>query len=140
MTMSAELPRRRLGRTGLEVTELGLGGYMFTGEFGVPRAEAEAILDRAFAAGINYADTAAMYGFGEGEELVARALQRHPDRTIHVSSKVGWLDRTVVRNLGDAAYRDEEALRRAVKHSLWLLRRDRLEVMMVHEPDWPRWG
>lgn len=140
MKVTSGLATRRLGRTGLEVTELGLGGYMFTGEFGVPRAEAEAIVDRAFAAGINYADTAAMYGFGEGEELVARAVQRHPDRTIHVSSKVGWLDRTVVRHLGDAAYRDEDALRRAVLHSLWLLRRDRIEIMMVHEPDWPRWG
>jgi len=140
MGTAPTLPTRRLGRTGLEVTELGLGGYMLTGEFGVARSEAEGILDLAFASGINYADTAQMYGFGEGEELVARALQRQRDRTIYVSSKVGWLDRTVVRNLGDEAYRDEKALRRTVKHSLWLLRRDRIEIMMVHEPDWPRWG
>jgi len=134
------LHTRRLGRTGLDVTEIGLGCYMFTGEFGVPQSEAEAILDLALTSGVNYIDTAQMYGFGEGEELVGRALQRHRGSAIHVSSKVGWLDRTVVRNLGDEAYRNEEALTRTIKHSLWLLRRDHVEILMVHEPDWDRWG
>jgi aryl-alcohol dehydrogenase-like predicted oxidoreductase len=82
MSTTAMIPTRRLGRTGLEVTELGLGCYMFTGEFSVPRPEAEAILGLAFASGINYADTAQMYGFGEGEELVARALRRHHPRQL----------------------------------------------------------
>jgi aryl-alcohol dehydrogenase-like predicted oxidoreductase len=39
---------RRLGRTGWNVTELGLGCFQFTGEFGVPQAEAAKILDLAF--------------------------------------------------------------------------------------------
>lgn len=140
MTTTLTIPRRRLGRTNLEVTELALGCYMFTGEFGVSQQEASAILDLAFDSGINYADTAAMYGFGEGEELVARALARHTEQAVYVSTKVGWLDRTVVRNLGEAAYREEDALLRAIKHSLWLLRRERVDVLMVHEPDWPQWG
>ncbi len=140
MTTTITIPQRRLGRTNLMVTEMALGCYMFTGEFGVAQGEASAILDLAFDSGINYADTAAMYGFGEGEELVARALARHADQAIYVSTKVGWLDRTVVRNLGETAYRDEAALLRAIKHSLWLLRRERVEVLLVHEPDWPQWG
>jgi aryl-alcohol dehydrogenase-like predicted oxidoreductase len=69
------LRQRRLGRTNLMVSEIALGGYMFTGDFRVPRAEALAILDCAFRAGINYVDTAQMYGYGEGEELVGRALR-----------------------------------------------------------------
>lgn len=139
MTTSV-LQKRRLGRTNISVTEFALGGYMFTGEFGVSRSEALAIMDCALNAGVNYVDTAQMYGFGEGEELVGRALASHQDQPIHVSTKVGWLDRTVIRNLGDAAYQDENALRRTIDHSFWLLRRDYIDIMMVHEPDWELWG
>ena len=139
MSKPLQIRKRVLGRTGLTVTELGLGGYMFTGEFGVPQSEAHAILDLALESGINYIDTAAMYGFGEGEELVGRALARHPRWQVHVSTKVGWLDRTVVRNLGDKAYRDEAALRRAIEHSFWLLRRDYIDVFMIHEPNTEAW-
>lgn len=131
---------RRLGRTGWNVTELGMGGYQYTGEFGVSQEEAGKILDLAFEAGINFFDTAAMYGFGESEELVARALARHGKKGVYVSTKVGWLDRTVVRNVGEAAYQSADALMKAIKHSLWILRLERVDVMMVHEPDWGQWG
>ena len=112
------LETRRLGRTNLHVTALGLGCYQFTSEFNVPQRDAHAILDLACASGINLVDTAAMYGFGESEELVGRALQRHPHWRPHVSTKVGWLDRTVARAKGDDAYRDEDLLERAIRHSL----------------------
>ena len=131
---------RRFGRTNWQVTELGMGCYQLTGEFGVSQQEATKILDLAFEAGINFIDTAAMYGFGESEEMVARALARHGKKGRYISTKVGWLDRTVVRNVGDAAYQDEDALMRAIKHSLWILRLDHVDVLMVHEPDWGQWG
>lgn len=133
------MAQRRLGRTGLHVAEVGCGGFQFTGEFGVPRKEALAIIAAALDAGVNYFDTAPMYGFGESEELLGRGLlgfERYP--TI-VSGKVGWLDRTVVRAAGDAAYTDRAAIVRVVEHSLWLLRRDRLDVVMIHEPEWEQW-
>lgn len=135
-----ELKKRRLGRTNLMVTELGLGSYHITGEKGVPRDEAHRIFDLAFQEGINFVDSAPMYGFGEAEELVGRALKRTDRNDILVSTKVGWLDRTVVRHLGDDAYRDEASIRRVVEHSLWLLGRSRVEVMMIHEPEWPQWA
>lgn len=133
------IAKRQLGRTGLNVTELGLGGFQFTNEFNVPRAEADAMLDFAFASGVNFVDTAPMYGFGESEELVGRALDR-TDAPVIVSTKIGWLDRTIVRKHGDAAYQDESALLRVFEHSLRLLGRQRVEIAMVHEPDWPQWG
>lgn len=139
MTDHATLNKRRLGRTGLMVTELGMGGYMFTVEFGVPQQTAHAILDVAMDSGINYVDTAQMYGFGEGEELVGRALARHPDKEVHISTKVGYLDRTVARCLGPDAYNDEDAIRRAIMHSLWLFRRDYVDIMYIHEPDCQAW-
>ena len=139
MTINTSINKRRLGRTGLMVTELGMGGYMFTGEFRVAQSEAHAILDVAFDAGINYVDTAQMYGFGEGEELIGRALERHPGKEIHISTKVGYLDRTVARCFGPEAYNDKDAIRRAINHSLWILRRDYVDIMYVHEPDNKEW-
>lgn len=134
------LIKRRLGRTNLQVTALGLGGFQYTGEFGVSRDEGEKILDYAFSAGINYYDTAQMYGFGESEEILGRALRRHGRDSAYVSTKVGWLDRTVVRNRGDEAYRDEAALRRSIKHSMWLMQVDYLDALMLHEPTWEQWA
>jgi aryl-alcohol dehydrogenase-like predicted oxidoreductase len=149
MRETPELKKRRLGRTGLQVTELGLGCYQYTGEFNVAQQEAGRILDLAFEAGINFFDTAEMYGFGESEELLGRALARHPGRKAHLSDKVGWLDRTVVRNLvekplecarhDEKVYRNEDALRRAIEHSFWLLRRDYIDLFMIHEPNVELW-
>jgi aryl-alcohol dehydrogenase-like predicted oxidoreductase len=133
-----ELPLRRLGRTGLEVTELGLGGYQFTGEFGVARTNALEAITAALEGGVNLVDTAPMYGSGESEELVGRALELHPG--VRISEKVGYFDRTIARHLGDAAYRDEAAIRRVVAHSLHLLRREFVDLLLIHEPEWPEWG
>lgn len=133
------IPKRRLGRTGLTVTELGLGTYQLTSQFGVPRSEARGILDRAIAAGVNLIDTAPLYGAGESEELTGAALAR-TTRTIYLSTKIGWLDMTIVRFAGDAAYRDESLLRRVVEHSLHLLRHERADILMIHEYFWPQWA
>jgi aryl-alcohol dehydrogenase-like predicted oxidoreductase len=132
----------RLGRTGYEVGALGLGCYQFTGEFGVSPDASREIMDFAMRSEINFFDTAQMYGFGESEEIVGRGLLAYPDKKAIVSTKVGYLhDRTVSRTRGMGAYTDVVELKRAVKHSLWLLRREFVEVLMIHEPaanDW--WG
>ena len=132
------IPKRRLGRTNLYVTELGLGCNMMTNRYGVARSDALAIIERAFAAGVNFVDTAPLYGAGEGEELVGRVLERiRPEA--YISTKTGHFDMTIVRWHGDAAYRDEGFMRRAFEHSLHLLRRDRVNLLMIHEPEWPQW-
>ncbi len=138
--MSRALNKRRFGRTGWNVTELGLGCYQLTGEFNVSQTEATAIFDLAFQAGINYFDTAPMYGFGESEELLGRALARHGRQGRYISTKIGFLDRTVVRNLGEDAYRNEAALERVIRHSMWLLRLDHLDALLIHIPCLSAWG
>lgn len=134
-----DLPKKRLGRTNLDVTAMGLGTYQITGEFGVHYGEARKILDFALDSGINFIDTAQMYGFGESEELVGQALRRHPGKTVYISDKLGYADRSVSRNLEEAAYQDPVALKRMVKHSLWLLQRDYVEIFMIHEPARDNW-
>ncbi len=73
------LLERKLGRTGIDVTVLGLGCYQITEEFGVKQETASRILDYAMEKGITWYHTAAMYGYGESEELVGRALMRHKE-------------------------------------------------------------
>ena len=134
-----ELNRRILGRTGLSITEIGLGCYQITGEFGVHYNEAAKILDYSLDNGINFLDTAQMYGFGESEALVGQALKRHSDKEVYVSDKIGYIDRGVSRVSGAKGYLDEVELKRMIKHSLWLLGREHLEIFMIHEPDQDWW-
>ena len=132
--------KRTLGRTGLEVTTLGLGCFQFTGEFGVDPRTSEELMDYAMSSDVNIFDTAEMYGFGESEEIVGRALDRHPNKRAVISTNVGYLgERTVARTLGAEAFVNEVEIRRALKHSLWLLRRDHFDLLLIHEPDWPQW-
>jgi len=133
------IPKRRLGRTGLEVSELGLGGWRFIARFNVSRPEAYAILDTAYAGGINFVDTAASYGCGESQELIGRwmAKTRQP---LYISTKIGRLDETMLREVAGEAYQNEEMLLRLVEHNMHLLRRERLNMLLIHEPELPQWG
>jgi len=129
-----------LGRTGYKVTALGLGCYQFTGEFGVAPDVSESLMNLAMESEINLFDTAQMYGFGESEEILGRGLLSHPGKKAFVSTKVGYLhDRTITRAKGMAAYTDETEIIRSIKHSLWLLRRDFVEIIMIHEPAAEGW-
>jgi D-threo-aldose 1-dehydrogenase len=84
--------KRRIGRTGIEVTALGLG----TGTIGgprvkVPRPDAEAMLQAAWDAGVRYFDTAPLYGVGTAERRVGDTLRDRPRDEWVLSSKVGRL-------------------------------------------------
>jgi aryl-alcohol dehydrogenase (NADP+) len=80
MTAPAPIPRRPLGRSGLQVSEICLG----TMNFGGPTEEAEAlrIIDHAFDHGINFIDTADVYTDGRSEEIVGRGVRPHRHRWI----------------------------------------------------------
>lgn len=137
---------RRLGRTGFNVSALGLGCYQITSEFGVLPETAYSILDYAFQNGIKLFDTAESYGFGEGEELVGRARVRNSGYPAVISTKIGNLLHTTVeevakttREMNWEAYLDPVAIKRAVKHSLWLLQMDQLDMALIHEYNWPMW-
>lgn len=127
--------KRKLGRTGYEVSALGLGGFQLTGMFGVSPDEADRIIDYAIEHGINLIDTAQAYGFGEGEAIVGRALQRHVADRPYVCAKVGHLHELISRVMGDAAFQDPDEILRNIKHSMWVMRIDSFDMLMIHELD-----
>ncbi|MEU4521501.1 aldo/keto reductase [Amycolatopsis sp. NPDC024027] len=70
---------RTLGRTGVQVSTLALGAMNFGAIGRVPQDEATAIVDAALEAGINLVDTADMYGQGESEVIVGKAIAGRRD-------------------------------------------------------------
>jgi len=88
----AEFAKRQVGRTKLQVTELGLGCATLGGSrIGVARQAAEDIVSAAWAAGVRYVDTAPFYGVGQAERAVGDALRDRPRDEWVLSTKVGRL-------------------------------------------------
>src|SRR5205823_8210590 len=90
MRMS-QFPRRPLGRSAVTVSALGLG-CMGMSEFYGPRSDEESIkvIHRALELGIDFLDTADMYGIGHNEQLVGRAIRDRRDQAF-VATKFGNL-------------------------------------------------
>src|ERR671927_2002369 len=81
--------RRTLGTQGLEVSELGLGCMGMSDFYGTPdEKESLATIDRALDLGIDFLDTADIYGPHTNEELVGRAIARRRDRVV-LATKFG---------------------------------------------------
>ena len=130
------LPRRKLGRTGLEVTVLGLGGAFLgeardRGNSAGERAEiATATVRAAVEFGINYFDTSPLYQDEVAERSLGVALggltEEQRDE-MRVSTKVGTRSGMVWRY-------DNEAVRRSFAISQEALGRDYLDIVFVHDP------
>lgn len=87
--------KRRVGRTNLELTTLGLGGATLGGIFNpVPDEQARATVTRTLEAGIRYFDTAPQYGYGRSEHMVGDGLRAHRQDVV-ISTKVGRLLRPI---------------------------------------------
>jgi aryl-alcohol dehydrogenase-like predicted oxidoreductase len=78
---------RKLGRSDLEISEIGLGSWLTYGG-GVGRAEAEACVARAFDLGVNFIDTANVYSGGEAERLLGEVLAGRPRKSYVLATKV----------------------------------------------------
>jgi D-threo-aldose 1-dehydrogenase len=145
------LARRRLGRTALDVTVIGFGGAA-PGNFGQARTDEEAAADLAAAwdRGIRYFDTAPHYGLGLSERRVGAALRDRPRDEFILSTKVGRLlepnPAPTGSDLTDGGFdvpgdlrrvRDYSAdgVRRSLDASLERLGADRVDIVLVHDPD-----
>lgn len=123
-------PRRSLGNTGLQVSPLALGG-LFTSDLGGGVESTRAVLQRAFELGINFIDTAPAYA--NSEETLGQALSQVdniPDPLI-LSTKLGGRPQPF-----DA--QNPAQLLESVDESLRLLKRDHIDVLIIHEPDRPQ--
>ena len=78
---------RRLGGSGLKVSEICLGSWLTYGN-ATEDSAAEACIDRAYELGINFFDTANVYARGKSEEVVGRALRKFPRDSYVVATKV----------------------------------------------------
>ena len=136
------LPTRSLGTTGLQITTVGLGAWAMGGAdwaFGWgPQDDAASIatIRRALDLGINWIDTAAVYGNGHSEEVVRRALDGLPsaERPL-VFTKCGlvWDD---ANPMGGAEQNLQPAsIRRECEASLRRLGVDRIDLYQFHWPD-----
>ncbi|HEY3833633.1 MAG TPA: aldo/keto reductase [Acidimicrobiia bacterium] len=146
MTTIASLGRRKLGRRGPEVTRLGLGGAplgnMFTT---VADEDAHATVDAAWNAGIRYFDTAPFYGHGLAEQRLGAGLAGRQRDDYVVSTKVGRVlepspgaDTSIFKIEPDlAAVFDysRDGVLRSFEASLSRLGLDRVDVVLVHDPD-----
>lgn len=124
------LRKRPLGRTGLFVSELSLGTWGLSGDaYGpVEESQAEEVVQRALEMGISLIDTADSYGAGKMEALVGRLTEKRDDVTIVTK---GGTDR-----LTDPPRKRFEThyLLQAIERSRKRLRRDRLDVFLLHNP------
>jgi aryl-alcohol dehydrogenase-like predicted oxidoreductase len=84
------LEYRDLGQTGMHVSEISLGTWAFGGDWGtVSEDDAYAALDQAVDLGVNFLDTADVYGDGRSEKLIGRLLKDRPNDEILVATKAG---------------------------------------------------
>jgi len=137
MAQQTKLPTTRLGGTDLEITRLGFGAWAIGGtgyEFAWGEQdddESLAAIGRALDLGVNWIDTAAVYGFGHSEEVVGRALAGRRERP-YVFTKASLLDGgggRVAHNL------KRDSLRREVEASLARLGVDAIDLYQIHWPD-----
>ena len=80
------MEQRTLGKSGLKVSAVGLGLMSMSGVYGKPDdAESIAVIQRAIDLGVNLLDSSDMYGWGQNEELLGKALKGRRDRAIVVT-------------------------------------------------------
>lgn len=133
-----QLPQVTLGRSGLSITRLGLGSWALGGS-DAPHswssqddADSVAVIERALGIGINWIDTAAIYGRGHSEELIGRVISGFPRaRRPYVFTKCA----AHATGAGEF-YFDlrRDSILRELEESLNRLKVDRIDLYQIHRP------
>ena len=120
---------RVFGRCGWAVSEVGFGAWAIGGSWGkVDEEDAVAALHRAIDCGVNFIDTADVYGDGKSERLIARVLKDRKER-VFVATKAG---RRLVPHTADGY--TEENLTKFVERSLKNLEVETIDLLQLHCP------
>src|SRR5258706_10671509 len=121
---------RQLGRTDMKVATVSFGAWAIGGTWGpVQDDESMAALRRAVDLGVNFIDTADVYGDGRSEQLVARLRKERPHDTIYVATKAG---RKLPRQVTSGYTRAN--LTEWVECSLRNLEVDAIDLLQLHCP------
>jgi aryl-alcohol dehydrogenase-like predicted oxidoreductase len=131
------MKRKQLGNSDLQITPLGIGAWAIGGggwQFGWgPQDDDESIaaIRKALDAGLNWIDTAAVYGLGHSEEVVARALEGRSERPYIFTKceRIWGEDRQIRKSL------KADSIRRECEASLRRLRVDVIDLYQIHWPE-----
>jgi aryl-alcohol dehydrogenase-like predicted oxidoreductase len=122
---------RTFGRTGWQVSEIGFGAWAIGGSWGhVSEEDALDALRAAIGSGVNFIDTADVYGDGRSERLVAQVLREFPGHRIYVATKAG---RRLEPHTAEG-YNSRANLTAFVERSLRNLGVDALDLLQLHCP------
>ncbi|WP_119673135.1 aldo/keto reductase family protein [Deinococcus sp. RM] len=126
---------RNLGRSGLKVSEVALGGWETYGINQDASAMVREIVTAAYEGGVNFFDQADIYAKGRSEELMGAALKEFPRHTLVISSKVYW---PMSDDVNDRGLSRKHVLH-SIDGSLKRLGTDHLDIYFAHryDPDVP---
>ncbi len=120
---------RTLGKTGLHVSEVSLGLWAVGGDAWGPVDDSDSLaaIQRAWELGVNFFDTADVYGRGHSEEILAQFLKTVPREQVYVATKVGlW------RSRNPSLYKDPQWIIEDCEASLKRLGTDYIDVYQDH--------
>ena len=131
--METDLPTRAFGRTGMQITRTGFGAWAIGGNMWGPQDDADSVaaIRHAVELGVNWIDTAAVYGNGHSEEVIAQALSSYgPAERPFVFTKGG-----VIRDAdGTNPRRHAADIRQQCEASLKRLGMERIDLYQLHWP------
>ncbi len=121
---------RKLGKTGFEISRVSLGTWQVGGKWGTAfdHGNADSILNKAVDMGVNFIDTADVYGDGESEKAVGRLVRNRSER-IYVATKCG---RKLQPHVNESY--TTKSLRKFVEDSLSSMKLEALDLIQLHCP------
>lgn len=122
---------RNLGRSGLKVSEVSLGGWVTFGHSVHDEAMVRQIVTAAYDQGVNFFDQADIYAKGKSEELMGAVLREFPRHTLVISSKVYWPMSDDVNDQGLSRKHVLESIDKSLKR----LGTDYLDIYFAHRYD-----
>lgn len=144
------LPKRRVGKTKIEVTTIGLGGAPMGGfRATIPDAEAHALTEAAWDLGVRYYDTSPFYGYGRSELRMGGALREKPREDFILSTKIGRIMHPMrPGEQKPADFRENglpgfapvfdytyDGVMRSLEHSHLRLGLARIDIALIHDVD-----
>lgn len=121
---------RRLGKTGLQVSEISLGGWLTYGNV-TEKETTYAIIDKAYELGINFFDCANVYAQGESEKVMGEILGRYPRESYVITTKAFW----PMSDLPNGRGLSRKHVFEQVNMSLQRLNMDYIDIFYCHRFD-----